>query len=270
MVVKNSLKLALILKEMISEEETAYHGTSHYFKCFRTAAVGLGTGAQAYGWGLYFGKDVDIAKGYAGVGTRAGQKQLLFQGQTANELSLKYECDAFLALPKDLSSAEEFIDYAESMIELLNEDDTEFEGKEDVIRDWERFIEIIDGMQVEAEPMEYVYTVLLNKGKSPDQYEYLDWDAKSTPTRQVDKINKQADKEELDFQVEGRESPQGIYDKVQSYFRNSGSKNAPKDASLFLSRAGIDGNTHSNGQVRIIFDEKNVQIVDVCRRSKMK
>jgi hypothetical protein len=270
MVVKNNIKLAVLLKEMISEEETAYHGTSHYFKCFRTAAVGLGTGAQAYGWGLYFGKDVDIAKGYAGVGTRAGQKQILFQGKTANELGMQYECDAFFGLPKGLSTAEEFIDYAENMIEVLKYDDADFEGKEDIIKDYERFIDIIGNMQVETEPMEYVYTVLLNKGKSPDQYEYLDWDDKNTPIRQVDRINKQADKEELDFQVEERESPQSIYNKIETYFSKSGSKNAPKDASLFLARAGIDGNTHSNGRVRIIFDEKNVEIVDVCRRSKMK
>jgi len=270
MVVKNSTKLAVILKEIISEEEKAYHGTSHYFKFFRTAAVGIGSGVQEYGWGLYFGKDINIAKSYAGIGTRNGQKQLLFQGKTPNELGMKYECDVFFGLPKDLTSAEEFIDYAENMIELLKTDDEDFEGKEDIIADYEKFIKIIDGMQVQSEPMEYVYTVLLNKGKSPDEYEYLHWDAPRTSKRQVDKINKQADKEELDFQVEERESPSTIYHKIENYFQKSGSKNGPKDTSLFLVRAGFDGNTHSGGQVRIIFDEKNVQIIDVCKRSKMK
>ena len=56
-------RLIKILQEIIKEEEQAFHGTSHNFKCFRTAGIGGGSGAQAYGWGLYFGKDVDIAKG---------------------------------------------------------------------------------------------------------------------------------------------------------------------------------------------------------------
>ena len=63
-----------------------------------------------------------------------------------------------------------------------------------------------------------------------------------------------------------QESPRNIYGKIEQYFTKKGSKWGAKDASLFLLRAGIDGNTHSNGQVRIIFDEKAIEIVNVCKK----
>ena len=258
-------RLIKILQEIIKEEEQAFHGTSHNFKCFRTAGIGGGSGAQAYGWGLYFGKDVDIAKGYRGIGTNAGKKQVLFQGKTPEELALQYDNGVFAKLPQGLNTAENYIEYAQEVIDLL-QDDEGFEGRDETINEYKRFIDIIKDLEVDTEDMAYVYEVILHKGKNPDQYTYLDWDAKSTPADQVNKINTQADKENLDFQVEERESPSDIYNKIENYFAKSGSKWGAKDASLFLLRAGIDGNTHSNGQVRIIFDEKAIEIVNVCKK----
>jgi hypothetical protein len=255
-----------IIDEMISlytEEETAYHGTSHNFKCFKAAGIGGGIGAQAYGWGLYFGKDFNIAKGYAGAGNRGGIKQVLFQGKKPEELAFEYDNDVFNRLPKGLTTAKDFIEYAEETIDYLQYED--FEGKDEIIDEYKKFIDIIKDLNVETEDMKYIYTVLLHKGKRPDQYTYLDWDKKETPQDQVDKINNQANKEKLDFQVDTKESPSNVYGKIQGYFLNKGSKWAAKDASLFLLRAGIDGNTHSNGQVRIIFDEKAIEIINVCK-----
>jgi hypothetical protein len=257
-------KLIDILNEILKEEEIAYHGTSHNLRCFRTAGIGGGSGAQAYGWGLYFGKDFNIAQGYAGAGNRSGMKQVLFQGKKPEELAFEYDNDVFNRLPKGLETAKDFIEYAQEMIDTLQYED--FEGKDEVINEYKRFIDIIKDLNVETEDMRYIYTVLLHKGKKPDQYTYLNWDEKSTPQDQADKINNQANKEKLDFQVSTNESPSNVYEKIENYFGSKGSKWAAKDTSLFLLRAGIDGNTHSNGQVRIIFDEKAIEIVDVCKR----
>lgn len=253
-------------KKILKEEEKAFHGTSHLIKCFRTAAIGGGTGIQAFGWGLYFGKDVNIAAGYKGVGTNAGKKQILFQGKTPEELAFEYDNGVFERLPRGLSTAEEYIRYAQETIEMFQ--DEEFENKDELIADYQRFIDIIKNLEVETEDMMYVYEVILHKGKTPDQYTYLDWDKSSTPQDQVNKINKQADKENLEFQVSTTESPSSIYRKIEKYFDNKGSKWGAKDASLFLLKAGIDGNTHNNGQVRIIFDEKAITIVNICSRGK--
>jgi hypothetical protein len=43
---------------------TAYHGTPHDFDQFDTSKIGTGEGAQAFGHGLYFAENENIAKGY--------------------------------------------------------------------------------------------------------------------------------------------------------------------------------------------------------------
>lgn len=248
-------------KTKMNEEETFYHGTSHYFKCFRTAGVGGGAGMQAFGWGLYFGKDVNLANSYAGIGTNSGKKMLLFQGKTPAELAFEYDCIIFERLPSGLSTVDEFIEYARDMIELLEEDG----DNPELVSEYRRFIEIIENLEIKQEPMKYVYEVLLHKGKKPSEYEYLNWDH-SVPQNQINKINNQAQKEHLNIKISGG-SGSNVYHNIESYFESKGSKNAPKDASLFLLRSGIDGNTHSNGSVRIIFDEKAITIVNVCKKS---
>jgi len=45
-------------------EQAVYHGSPHTFNEFSLSAIGTGEGAQAYGWGLYFAENRDIAKGY--------------------------------------------------------------------------------------------------------------------------------------------------------------------------------------------------------------
>lgn len=253
------LKIPTNNEQPINEEETFYHGTSHYFKCFRTAGVGGGSGAQVYGWGLYFGKDVDYIRSYIGIGTHSGKKMLLFQGKTPAELAFEYDCIIFERLPSALTTIDEFIEYAQDMIELLSDDGDNSE----LISEYKRFIEIIKELNIEQEPMKYVYEVLLHKGKKPSEYEYLNWD-KHIPQNQINKINNQAKKEHLNFQI-SNDLGSNVYHNIENYFKSKGSANAPKDASLFLLRSGIDGNTHSNGSVRIIFDERAITIVNVCK-----
>jgi len=43
---------------------TAYHGTPHFFDKFRMDKIGGGAGSQAFGHGLYFADNPDVAKGY--------------------------------------------------------------------------------------------------------------------------------------------------------------------------------------------------------------
>jgi hypothetical protein len=42
----------------------AYHGSPHDFDRFRMSAIGTGEGAQAYGPGLYFAENEEVARGY--------------------------------------------------------------------------------------------------------------------------------------------------------------------------------------------------------------
>ena len=44
--------------------QAAYHGSPHTFEHFSLEHIGTGEGLQAYGWGLYFAEDRNIAKSY--------------------------------------------------------------------------------------------------------------------------------------------------------------------------------------------------------------
>lgn len=44
--------------------QSAYHGTPHKFDKFTLDHIGKGEGAQAYGWGLYFAENKDVANWY--------------------------------------------------------------------------------------------------------------------------------------------------------------------------------------------------------------
>lgn len=47
-----------------SLNQPVFHGSPHTFEAFSLDNIGSGEGAQAYGWGLYFAENREIAKGY--------------------------------------------------------------------------------------------------------------------------------------------------------------------------------------------------------------
>jgi len=244
------------VKKKLNENETAYHGSSNYFTSFKKEGIGGGTGAQVYGWGLYFGKDPQIAKTYTTAGPNSSKTKTLFQGKTAEELGFQYENEIFFGLPSGISTAQEYVDYAQEMISILGEE-PDFEGKEDVLKSYEQFIEIIKDLEIEQEPMKYLYKVTLFPNKTPD---YLDWD-KNVPQYQLDKITQQAQKDSLTLPSISNQHGGSLYQNLQKYI------GSPEKTSKFLSSAGIDGVTHSNGAVRIVFDDRQIQI-DKIYKSK--
>ena len=68
----NPRKLATMLDSPMVKEMTVYHGTPHQFPAtetnplgaFDASKIGTGEGAQAYGHGLYFAENPDVAGGY--------------------------------------------------------------------------------------------------------------------------------------------------------------------------------------------------------------
>ena len=255
--------------KILKEEEKAYHGSSNYFTSFKKEGIGGGSGSQMFGWGLYFGTNVETAKGYVKAGSNSGKTKTLFQGKTPEDLGLEYENEIFFGLPSGLKTSQDYIEYAEENI-LLLEEEPDFEGKEDLIKDYKRFIEIVKDLEVEHEPSSYLYKVTLFPGKTPD---YLDWDLRKTLQNQIDKINKEAQKEGWEgFKVNSNMSPSSVYESINQYILDN-KKNkyslgtdgqitykAGHDTSMFLVRAGIDGNTHSKGEVRIVFDDRQIKI----------
>lgn len=54
------------LLENYSLEDNVYHGTNADFNEFDLAYLSTGSGNQAYGYGIYLAKDIDVAKSYGG------------------------------------------------------------------------------------------------------------------------------------------------------------------------------------------------------------
>jgi hypothetical protein len=248
----------------LNENEEAWHGSPNYFRQFHSEGMGGGTGIQVIGWGLYFGKNPEMVKGYALSINTPHRFKTLFQGKTAEELGLEYENEVFFGLPQGLKTAKEYIEYAEDMISIL-EEEPDFESKEEVLDNYRKFIEIIKDLEVEQESMHYIYKVTLFPNKTPD---YLNWDG-PIPQYQVDKINKQAQKDNVDVNINTSMIGSKVYHTIENFYGKK-SKNPPKDTSLFLLRAGIDGNTHYGGNVRIVFDDREIQIDKVYKTKEFK
>lgn len=66
----------------------AYHGTPYRFEEFDLEKIGTGEGAQAYGYGLYFAGEPDVARGYRQ--TLARDKLVTPKGETFDSSSLQH------------------------------------------------------------------------------------------------------------------------------------------------------------------------------------
>jgi hypothetical protein len=62
---------------------TAYHGSPHKFDKFDSSKIGTGEGAQAYGHGLYFAENPDVAKSYRFAGNPTQSIDVLVDGASA-------------------------------------------------------------------------------------------------------------------------------------------------------------------------------------------
>ena len=72
----------------------AWHGSPHKFDRFSMDQIGTGEGAQAYGHGLYFADEIDVAKGYQ-PRDRANEEWMLEQYKAAEEVGDQYMMDAW-------------------------------------------------------------------------------------------------------------------------------------------------------------------------------
>lgn len=81
----------------------AYHGSPHTFDRFSLDAIGTGEGAQAYGHGLYFAENPDVARGYRDNVFGAVPREM-FQSDEAHQI-VNNQLQGFGATPDALDSA---------------------------------------------------------------------------------------------------------------------------------------------------------------------
>ena len=252
----------------LKESLRLYHGSPHDFEKFSTEKVLTGEGANAKGWGLYFSSKESVARHYRDCLTHAGDDmignmlvsdyydKMMRRADRMEDPDLEYEKLGFL----------EDLDLTRNFDQSLDRVDS------DEVREWaEREI------KPKYKPAGHIYCVIVNKGKSPNQYRYIDWEG-TIDESEANSILNQI-KKELPNYVEESEDALGLSEGyygdhpmgMQLYSYLSAICGSEKNASLFLMRSGIDGiryratedvwdRDEDNTYNYVIFDENSVNL----------
>jgi len=140
----------------------AYHGTPHKVDKFSLDKIGTGEGAQAYGWGLYFAEERQVAEGYqsriAGAQwvDKAGRQRTAIEiGEAVYEQARK---DGY-----SVKDADELRSYWSAYAQNGGMQNTQ--GIESIRA-------VVDGQGIKLKRSGNLYTVEL----LPNEADFLDWD----------------------------------------------------------------------------------------------
>lgn len=168
------------LPQGVKMQVDAFHGSPYQFDKFTTKAIGTGEGAQAFGWGLYFTDLESIARNYA---------------ENLGNIEAKvYANGKEIGYGHPLWDYQQFILRANGNVQsVLNElkdiqqvesgfpANARTKARQKAIA----FLEKTPKIKIEAS--RNLYKVSLHKGKTPDQYTWLEWD-KPVSNNQIVKI----------------------------------------------------------------------------------
>jgi hypothetical protein len=264
------------LEELGVDAETrkqviAYHGSPYSFDRFTTNAMGTGEGAQAFGWGLYFTDLESIARNYAKVlssnNSENTAKKLL--GKNKIDLTSDFATDfinnlrdnVLISNSKEelISTFKNYVSYNEKLIEEIADDMEnypldrdplliELEKLKNSLLDNNKAVELVNqitdsefSVAKNGKGSKNLYKVSLHKGKTPDQYTWLEWD-KAIPQNISETINK-AINNSTEFTSEEKENltPISTFDSASGLYNRIKDLLGHKEASLFLLENGIDG-----------------------------
>lgn len=269
---------ALEFLSKVKMQVDAWHGSPHLFDKFTTEKIGTGEGAQAFGWGLYFTDVESIARNYSDQITKRDIKKMYDSGDDMPKEAYDALQDVdFLGFDNEWEAAGAF--YSGRKPRIMNQYDLTSEQ-------YDRIENAFVGEK------RNVYKVSLHKGLDPKKYNYMVWD-EPVPETDLDKIETQAKKEGIDLTIDyytgeqirfkdyhsensdkkhGQYSGKGVYNSLNKKLKS------PKEASLFLLRAGIDGikypaeslargrtSDNARGFNYVVFDEYVITIEETIK-----
>lgn len=267
-------------------EIPAYHGSPHMFDKFQAGdKIGTGEGAQAFGYGLYFTDKKDIAKNYADKLSKL-QDVKLINKHTGKEISQSRKREKLKELivkeyENIMSDGEALKNIDNDEIRKIIKDNLFYNIDEDDFtkKQIKDAYDFLDNLEIKEIKNDYLYNVILHKGKTPDQYDYLKWDEKGIKNTQRNKILQQAKKNGLNdlfYEENGKLYSRGWggdnVDGGYTYKKISKIIGSDKAASEFLLRAGIDGIDYPAGSLSgakgnarnyVVFDPEAVTIESV-------
>jgi hypothetical protein len=139
---------------------TAYHGSPHTFDRFDMSKIGTGEGAQAYGHGLYFAENEDVAQGYRDALTKGAMNSIEFK-----KIGLS---------PNDRAHAMTFARTTNNLFpEVAARDFANYSGKEltpDLIEAFRKTMDVPKGsmyqVRIDADPADFLnYDAPLSRQK---------------------------------------------------------------------------------------------------------
>jgi len=227
-----------------------YHGTPHKVHKFLSSRIGTGEGNQAFGYGLYFASNVEVAKAY--------QKNLSGRGmaEPVEESPAAYEAVTLLSYYRGNKEAAKKEARRASRAGELNE--------------WVPLKEVLHFIDLTEVPTGNLYTVEV----LPDEGDFLDWDKPlSEQSEKVQEVIAQALPHLGEFELVGRVDldtvdPTGK-DIYAAIIALKGGK--PRDASQMLSEAGVAGVRYLDGASRwtskgnhnfVVFDESHIKVTE--------
>lgn len=172
----------------LAKQVIAYHGSPYSFDKFTTEKMGTGEGVQAFGWGLYFTDLESIARNYADV--LGSKPKILYKGKNINDISefgdIFYYLDpnnsGFIPYYK-ISQVKKMLDLVEEMANSFlksnyNKEDVYEQSYEEESKNVLKYISEIKRnlSDLTIQGGRNLYKVSLHKGKTPDQYTWLEWD----------------------------------------------------------------------------------------------
>lgn len=257
----------------------AYHGSPHSFDRFDMSKIGTGEGAQAYGHGLYFAENEDVARGYRDTLARKFAK-VNWDGSTITTPSEWSAMTRALEDSGDWRSAKLAHHYAN----LGGTTDYRLKQLTDWYRDQPEMMAALDRMRqrINVAPEQgKMYEVAIHA----DPQRFLDWDKPlSQQSRQVQDAAMSARSLLAKESYEKRGLPPSlIAEYLENYQKNSpleatgrhivkgfDSNGGAAQASLLMNQAGVpgikylDGGSRSTGEGSsnyVVFDDKLIEIL---------
>jgi hypothetical protein len=205
----------------------AFHGSPHDFDRFDLSKIGTGEGAQAYGHGLYFAGNEDVAKAYKAANASGGRPIATLDGVPITDI-------------KNKSGALDWLDSYGSVHNTL----TALQGRKPEA--WKELNDLVSSGRLREGHM---YEVNLHT----DPARFLDWDkplsGQSGPVRALDDVY---------WSQHAKHQPD-----VASFLRSPEGAAAAKELGIPGVRY-LDGGSRTAGQGShnyVMFDDKNIEIL---------
>lgn len=252
--------------------QSAWHGSPFHFDKFTLDHIGRGEGAQAYGWGLYFAGNKEVAEYYREKLAESSNEppQRFYKGTKLTPGSPEYHAATLLSRTdrtRTLVSARK-----EVAGWIKEEQDKNDPRSAHLIRDWQKTLDLLNEAKYKKDFTEKPPAGKLYEVEIPEDDVLLDWDKPwSEQSELVKKFVVEYFKGKAKPHLTGKDIYFSVVMEQPSAAGGVQGVVPMKEASLFLNSYGIKGIKYLDGTSRdkgsgfynyVIFDDGAIEILN--------